>query len=393
MNDPRTDVVSSQYARWMYPQPIINIPAWLENNWQWFDPAHAHRLFWPDRAYQPGMDILVAGCGTNQAAVIAYTNPEAQVVAVDVSGPSLDHHRFLKGKYGLPNLELHLLPIEEIATLGRDFDLIISTGVLHHLADPAAGLKALGSVLRVDGVIALMLYARFGRAGVEMMQSVFKEMGLKQNDFSVLMVREAIAALRNDHPVHSYLAIAPDLNYDAGLVDTFLNGRERSYTVNECIDLVESAGLAFQDMFLKAPYYPLPSVENEFLNLVSKVTPRQRWSIMERVNFANGCHFFTACHRDRLEKSYIIDFSSDKFMNYVPAFRYKCSQKDVSILKFNSSILLKDYENIIISGVNGSRTISEILTEFPIGGVDAVNFGKVLFEKLWNLDFLEMHIR
>ena len=36
------------------------------------------------------MDILVAGCGTNQAAVLAFTNPAANVVAINVSQPSLD---------------------------------------------------------------------------------------------------------------------------------------------------------------------------------------------------------------------------------------------------------------------------------------------------------------
>ena len=56
---PLADVVSSQYERWMYPQPILDLPGWLANNWQWFDPSHAHRMFWPDRGYSPGMDILV----------------------------------------------------------------------------------------------------------------------------------------------------------------------------------------------------------------------------------------------------------------------------------------------------------------------------------------------
>jgi SAM-dependent methyltransferase len=136
---PLADVVSNQYERWMYPQPILDLRGWLANNWQWFDPSDAHRLFWPDRDYKPDMDILVAGCGTNQAAVFAFTNPQARVVAIDVSQPSLDHHRFLKDKYGLKNLELHRLPIEEVGTLERDYDLVVSTGVLHHMADPKAG--------------------------------------------------------------------------------------------------------------------------------------------------------------------------------------------------------------------------------------------------------------
>ena len=123
----------------MYPEPILDIGRWLIGSWQWFDPVHAHRLFWPDRDYKPGMDILIAGCGTNQAAVLAYTNPDAHITAIDVSGASLDHHRYLKERYGMKNLDLHRLPIEEVASLGRDFDLIISTGVLHTLPIPRSG--------------------------------------------------------------------------------------------------------------------------------------------------------------------------------------------------------------------------------------------------------------
>ncbi len=145
-DNPRADVVSRQYERYRYPQPIQDLKAWLADNWQWFDPSHAHRILWPDREYQPDLDILIAGCGTNQAAVFAFTNPDAKVVAVDISQPSLDHHQYLKDKHGLDNLALHRLPIEELPTLGLDFDLIVSTGVLHHLADPLAGMNAVAVV-------------------------------------------------------------------------------------------------------------------------------------------------------------------------------------------------------------------------------------------------------
>ena len=194
-NDPRADVVSRQYERWQYPAPIQDLEAWVRTNWQWFDPNHAQRILWPDREYEPNLDILVAGCGTNQAAVFAYTNPAAKVVAVDISQPSLDHHAYLKKKHRLSNLELHLLPVEELPTLGCDFDLIVSTGVLHHLADPAAGMKALAQCLRPDGAVAVMLYAKYGRAGVEVLQSIFRDMGLGQDEASVRTVKAAIATL------------------------------------------------------------------------------------------------------------------------------------------------------------------------------------------------------
>ncbi len=165
--EPHADVVARQYERWRYPEPIHDLAAWVAINWEWFDPVHAHRVLWPDRAYKPNLDILIAGCGTNQAAVIAFTNPFANVVAIDVSQPSLDHQKYLQEKYGLTNLALRLLPIEELPTLGLDFDLIVSTGVLHHTANPLLGIKALGRCLRRDGVLGIMLYAKYGRIGVE----------------------------------------------------------------------------------------------------------------------------------------------------------------------------------------------------------------------------------
>ncbi len=109
--------------------PTPDLEGWTAGNWEWFDPVHAHRILWPDREYQPDLDILIAGCGTDQAAVFAFTNPDAKLVAVDISRPSLDHQQYLKDKHGLFNLELVLLPIEELPSLGLDFDLIVSTGV------------------------------------------------------------------------------------------------------------------------------------------------------------------------------------------------------------------------------------------------------------------------
>ena len=82
---PRDDVVAQQYQKWTYPEPIQNLETWAANSWQWFDPSHAHRVLGPGRPHQPDLDILIAGCGTNQAAVFAYTNRGSKVVAIDVS--------------------------------------------------------------------------------------------------------------------------------------------------------------------------------------------------------------------------------------------------------------------------------------------------------------------
>lgn len=398
-DDPRSDGVSSQYDRWEYPPPVADLAAWTKTHWDWFDPFWAHRVLWPNREYQPDLDILIAGCGTFQAALFAFMNRTAKVVAIDVSRKALKHEQYLKDKHGLDNLELHLLPIEEVATLSRDFDLIVSTGVLHHMADPLTGLKALGGCLRADGALGVMLYAKYGRIGVEMLESAFRDLGLGQDDASVQMVKEAIAVLPADHPVRSYLKGARDLVSDGALVDTFLHSRQRSYTVAECLDLVGAAGLVFQGWFHKTPYYPHDVVApaSGFQALLNRLPDVQLWSVMERLQPANATHFFMACRPERPKEHYAIDFSTAQALDYVPLLRTACLLSGDDIHLPGAKLKLNPAQLPFVQQVDGRQTIREIIEHVARrGAVGPENaglvreFGRKLFESLWRLDFLAM---
>lgn len=377
IEDPLTDVVADQYENWVYPEPIQDLPKWVETNWQWFDPSHSHRLLWPDREYRPGMHVLVAGCGTNQAAVLAYTNPTANVIAIDVSQASLDHHSSLKRAYGLKNLDVRRLAIEEVDALQQEFDLIISTGVLHHMANPQAGMNVLARCLRPDGVIAIMLYARYGRIGVEMMQGLFRDLDLNQDQASLGQVRQALAAIPQEHPLQAYLALAPDLAFDAGIVDTFLHGRDRSFTVEDCLELVTEAGLTFQNWLFQSPYEPPPTDNNDFILNVAGLPNRSRWSVMERINSTNATHFFTACRTDRPETDYRIDFASPESVNYVPAWRYQCGLDVGEVVRPGWRVSLNPEQRELAAAIDGIRTIGMIISDVSDG---------VLYEKPKTLD-------
>lgn len=396
-DDPRADGVSRQYDRWEYPPPVTDLEAWTKNHWDWFDPFWAHRVFWPNRAYKPDLDILIAGCGTFQAAVFAFMNRAAKVVAIDISRSALQHHQFLKDKHGLDNLELHLLPIEEIGTLGRDFDLIVSSGVLHHMADPLAGLKALGGCLRADGALGVMLYAKYGRIGVDMLESVFRDLGLGQDENSVELVKEAVAVLPADHPVRPYLKNARDLMSDGALVDTFLHSRQRSYTVGECLDLVSAAGLAFQGWFHKTPYYPhdFLAPATRFQSVLEQLPDAELWSVMERLQPLNATHFFLACRPERPSADYAIDFFTPAALAYVPLLRTACLLSGDEIHLPGTTLKLNPAQLPFVAQVDGRRTIGQIIDWVAEQGnvgpehLDLVEgFGRKLFQSLWRLDFL-----
>ena len=107
-----------------------------------------------------------------------FAEPHAHVTAIDISETSLRRTRGLQKRHGLRNLNLRRLAIERVGELGETFDQIVCTGVLHHLADPDAGLRSLRDVLAPDGAMHAMVYGAYGRAGVTMMQDYCRLLGI-----------------------------------------------------------------------------------------------------------------------------------------------------------------------------------------------------------------------
>lgn len=162
-----THKVARQYTDYAYPQPIADVEAYVASGLHnQADPSLFGASFWPEGRSAKDLDILVAGCGSNQAAVIAFNNPGCRVLGVDLSETSLGHERYLRERHKLTGLELAQGDLRDIGKLGRSFDLIISSGVLHHMAEPGEGLSALREVLRPQGAMALMVYAAVGRSGI-----------------------------------------------------------------------------------------------------------------------------------------------------------------------------------------------------------------------------------
>ncbi len=180
-----SDPIREFYGRHPYPPPVRDLTQYRE---RWDDELRRraeHHLIWPGRSYREDLTVLVAGCGTSQAAKHAIRRPKATVVGIDVAPGAIAHNAALKEKHGLDNLELHTLAIEAVAELGASFDLVICTGVLHHLADPQAGLDALRSVMGPGGAIQLMVYATYGRTGVYMLQDYARRVGVGPNDSEI----------------------------------------------------------------------------------------------------------------------------------------------------------------------------------------------------------------
>ena len=248
--------VQDFYERYPYPRPVDSLANYART---WNDPLKRRadfHLFWPSRSYSEEQSILVAGCGTSQAAKHAMRWPRAQVTGMDFSATSVRCTEDLKRTHNLKNLQVHQLGIEQASQLDQCFDQIVCTGVLHHLKDPDAGLKALRSVLKPDGAMHLMVYAPYGRTGIYMLQEFCRRLGIRATDAGIRDLIVALRELPRNHPLAMLLREAPDFREEAALADALLHPRDRAYSVPELFDFIEGAGLKFGRWIKQAPYSP-----------------------------------------------------------------------------------------------------------------------------------------
>ena len=144
--DKSTEAVARQYEAFPYPP----IDAQWDKFIEFGDPSIFSPLLWPEGIPHRELRILFAGCGTTQAARCAFRNPSCQIFGIDVSEAAIVAHKRLKDERNLHNLEVSRLDLRELAGQGRTFDLIFSTGVLHHLERPEEGLTVCGKTTKLS---------------------------------------------------------------------------------------------------------------------------------------------------------------------------------------------------------------------------------------------------
>jgi SAM-dependent methyltransferase len=248
--------VRAFYDRHPYPPPTGDLEGYRR---RWQDPARRraeHHLYWPGRPFRQPSSILIAGCGTSQAAKHALRWPAAEVTAIDFSAASVRATLALKRKYALDNLQVRELSVERAPELGARFEQIVCTGVLHHLADPDAGLAALRAALAPGGTMHLMVYAPYGRTGVYMLQELCRRLGIGADPEGIADLLAALAVLPPGHPLAALLRAAPDFRDAAALADALLHPQDRAYSVPELFDFLARGGLSFLRWLKQAPYSP-----------------------------------------------------------------------------------------------------------------------------------------
>ncbi len=199
--------------------------------------------------YEPpnSPEVLIAGCGTGQQSLdTAAMFSNAQVLAVDLSLSSLTYAQRMTNVLGITNIHYAQADIMELAGLGKQFDLIESLGVLHHLDDPQAGWKVLVDLLRPGGLMKIGLYSEMARQSVVAARKMITEKGYSATADDIRQFRQELMMTENngDKKVAKITEFA-DFYSLSECQDLLFHVQEHRFNLLEIDNILNSLNLKF----------------------------------------------------------------------------------------------------------------------------------------------------
>jgi SAM-dependent methyltransferase len=272
VDDPVSLEVMHQYAENPYPRWTVNPLAVLAGEREMGVAGN-------DNQYA-GADILIAGCGSGQHAFQAAQQfPDARVLAVDISLPSLAYARRKTREHGLRNIEYAQADILKLDSIGRSFDRIEAVGVLHHLADPEAGWRRLLSLLRPGGEMRIGLYSETARRTVIDLRAFIAERGFRPTPADIRKCRQEILRSHDERRWRTVIEVG-DFYSTSGCRDLLFNVVEHRFTIPRIRSFLSEQRLSFLG-FEPEPWV-LEKFEREFPGAVAG--DLDRWHAFETAN-------------------------------------------------------------------------------------------------------------
>ena len=300
------DLLSDQYNKFSYPNPIDDIENEIKNNNLYinYDPKFFWNRLWPEKKFiTKGLNVLVAGCGANQASILSYNNPDYFFTGVDISKESINNNLKLIKKHNIKNLNLIC---EDFRLLNFDnkFDLIISTGVIHHLENPLSALEYFEANLKEDGVIILMVYGKYQRYGLNQIKKVFKAINLDQNKDSIITSQKILNNIHPKHPANIF-NISKDINYDSGIIDLLLHHQEKFYSIEELLFELKKCNLILKNVYEEGLKHLTKffAFNQDIMNKIRLLDPDEKLKLAQIMNWKDGKIEVIVCKENNIKNS------------------------------------------------------------------------------------------
>ena len=294
MTDATDAQLAAQYEAYPYPERdprderkrlVVGSPSHLREVDFW--------VFGATRPRQRPLHALVAGGGSGDGTIMLATHlaragRPGSVTYLDRSEAALKIARARAEARGLTNIDFRTGSLLDLPTLGLGpFDYIDCCGVLHHLPDPAAGVRALLSVLAPGGGMGLMVYAPHGRTGVYMLQDALRTLAPETEKPAARL--DVAKRVMRTLPDSAWLRFNRNFGDhltggDAGLYDLLLNPRDRAYDVPALSRLLSEARLAVTAWIEPLRYDPATYLADPKLRaLAAALDPVARAALAENL--------------------------------------------------------------------------------------------------------------
>ncbi len=286
--------VKSQYEAYPYP---ARDPADEAKRLITGSPSHPleidHFLFSGARDWSRPLRVLVAGGGTGDgliqlAQMMTQMRRPHEITYVDLSTASRRIAEARAKARGLGGIRFVTGSLLDAPDLGA-FDYIDCCGVLHHLADPAAGFAALHAALAPEvceagGGLGFMLYAPHGRAGVYPLQAAFGALfeGLAP-EARLTAARALVAQLPGGHPFARNPNLGDHKDSDAGFYDLLLHSQDRAFDVTELLEVLAQSGWALGGFTIPALYDLSRIMGAAGQAMPEHLDPAQQMAVAERL--------------------------------------------------------------------------------------------------------------
>ena len=189
-------------------------------------------------------EILIAGCGTGQHSIeTAARFKDSKILAIDLSLSSLMYAKRKTDGLGIDNIKHMQADILDLAKLNKQFDIIESAGVLHHMDNPAAGWKVLVDCLKPGGLMKIGLYSELARQHVVKIRNEINNADIGSSSADIRSFRNMILKSDKDH--HTLIKKSTDFYSLSTLKDLLFHVQEHRFTIPQIHDYLNTLGLRF----------------------------------------------------------------------------------------------------------------------------------------------------
>jgi SAM-dependent methyltransferase len=370
------------------PDPLLDeVPPGYNWRWQW---QASHSFCLGQMAPRSDVRILDAGCGTGVSTeYLVHLNPQANVVAIDISSGTLAVAKERCRRSGAERVEFHHMSLFDVDQLPGQFDLINSVGVLHHTADPKGGIQALAKKLAPGGLLHIFVYGEVGRWEISLMQKAIAMLqGDQKGDYKngVKVGREIFANLPETNRLlkREQSRWALENHRDECFADMYVHPQEIDYNAETIFELIDAAGLEFMG-FSNPQFWQLERLLGKAPDLMERaagLSKRQRYRLIELLD-PEVTHYEFFLGKPPLTKA---DWSQDQTLLAAKPERHSCMEgwPSRSFFNFDYQIVnIDDAEFAFLTACDGQKSVQDLLAEtgIDLGGVRSLQQKQLIMLK------------